>query len=707
MIKNIILLFASLLLFAGLAKAQVSSVTGQYLQDNNILLNPGFESGIGKWVNSAGTFSIDYSSFVQGKAVGKIVLSTQTLNFYQDSVMFQGQFADNSLQGIGIAYVKTSVAGVKLCARKAGVTSTSLCVTHTGSGKWELLKIPFILGGTSNGVALVTSGNVTGTVLVDETFAGAVNLQAVSDQSRFLGAVAYGAGASASGWRTYTGTGTVQSGSSGFSYNDTTKEITLERAGDYKLDYYASYGVSTAGSGVAIGLFVNGVGEVCTEVALGGADTGPRPIATCNLKNLPANSKIILRQYTSSALAGNAGYLGVFYFAVGNTYSSTNADTDWQSCGHTTSDFTGFGTVSNIQTQCKRQGSDLLIKGNFTPGTGTAVEARVALKFNGSYLTSASSPIIPALQIAGDLRTTGFSSTYFTGSTLIEPSVGYITIGSQTSTSTSLNKSNGSIWTGGTLSFSARVPIDGWENSNIIIGQFNGLESCTNTLECTDVFSAKVSSSGVVTDENTNWINGNCSSGGTGFKVCSFNTGVFTVTPNCQMVSGVTSTTNFLTRINASSSSSVTFLTMNASGTPVDGPFEIMCQKQGVDYIGKTAKAVASDQNVRSIGAIGVDIQSVFFGSGAGCTSVCSTGTCTICGQVGGKITSVQYSSPGIYLVNGIDSTKYICSGTGHTTTASVALSHARTAGTPSIQAVIEASGTNVRNATFTCIGVP
>ena len=65
MIKNLFLFFAVLGMFVALSKAQVSSVTGQYLQDNNLLLNPGFESGIGKWTNSAGTFTADYSVFVQ------------------------------------------------------------------------------------------------------------------------------------------------------------------------------------------------------------------------------------------------------------------------------------------------------------------------------------------------------------------------------------------------------------------------------------------------------------------------------------------------------------------------------------------------------------------------------------------------------------------------------------------------------------------
>ena len=108
MIKNFFLFFWALALFATLSKAQVSSVTGQYLQDNNLLLNPGFESGIGKWTNSAGTFTADYFVFVQGKASGKVVLSSQAMDFYQDSTLFASQLADG-MQAILTVKIKNKI----------------------------------------------------------------------------------------------------------------------------------------------------------------------------------------------------------------------------------------------------------------------------------------------------------------------------------------------------------------------------------------------------------------------------------------------------------------------------------------------------------------------------------------------------------------------------------------------------------------------
>lgn len=70
---------------------------------------------------------------------------------------------------------------------------------------------------------------------------------------------------------------------------------------------------------------------------------------------------------------------------------------------------------------------------------------------------------------------------------------------------------------------------------------------------------------------------------------------------------------------------------------------------------------------VISYGTAEVDIQAVYFGSGASCSSVCSTGTCSICNQTGSKITSVTYDDVGKYRINGLDGTRYSCTGSGNT----------------------------------------
>jgi hypothetical protein len=184
--------------FVTTLKAQVSSVTGQYLQDNNILLNPGFESGIGKWTNSAGTFSIDYANFIQGKASGKIVLSAQALAFTQDSTSFVTALADG-VQGLVSVYVKSEFPA-KVCSRSAGSTITTNCVDVVGNNRWSLYKVPSILGATSNGISVNTDGtSVTGTIYIDESFVGITDLAADVDASKIAGE-AYFAGTASCNW---------------------------------------------------------------------------------------------------------------------------------------------------------------------------------------------------------------------------------------------------------------------------------------------------------------------------------------------------------------------------------------------------------------------------------------------------------------------------------------------------------------------------
>jgi hypothetical protein len=119
------------------------------------------------------------------------------------------------------------------------------------------------------------------------------------------------------------------------------------------------------------------------------------------------------------------------------------------------------------------------MRGKFTSGTSTGVEARVNLKLGGAALTSASSSVIPTIQAAsgpGPLNTNAASQFV----TLIEPSVGYVTFGAQASGNAGLTKLNGSSFlaSGNTYSFPVvRVPINGWTNSNVIIGTFNEVQT--------------------------------------------------------------------------------------------------------------------------------------------------------------------------------------------------------------------------------------
>jgi hypothetical protein len=131
--------------------------------------------------------------------------------------------------------------------------------------------------------------------------------------------------------------------------------------------------------------------------------------------------------------------------------------TAWQ--GYTPT-FQGFGTPSNIEFEWRQVGENVEIRGKFTAGTPTGVEARVTLP---AGLSSAGTSIIPSLQVAGSMATSYFSGTYFSYISLIEPSVSYMTMGVQVSSIAALAKATGSqiASTGTVISFSASIPCAG------------------------------------------------------------------------------------------------------------------------------------------------------------------------------------------------------------------------------------------------------
>lgn len=359
--------------------------------------------------------------------------------------------------------------------------------------------------------------------------------------------------------------------------------------------------------------------------------------------------------------------------------------------------FTGFGTVTVFDCKHRLVGQNREIDCRFTPGTATATEARVSLP-SGDVASSS----LPSISVAGYFAKTGTDIGILP---LKEPSVSYVTFGRQNSTDSGLTKINGnnvSSGSGNPISFFASVPLQGYSGVNT-----NYYAACGAA--CREVFTAKMSSTGVVSDDVGDWINGNCAKTAAGKFDCTFNSGVFTVAPTCFAI--VRSRDGRTVNLNPDTSSTHLFTTAADGGVNEDNTLNLLCIKAGVDAIASRTIVGSFKDVVTSIGSssstsAGADIQSVFFGTGASCTTACSSGTCTICSQTGNKITSVTWISSTIYQINGIDGTKYNCVGTGDNGTALVALLHARNSST-STYARIGAQGADVNRASVICIGVP
>lgn len=145
----------------------------------------------------------------------------------------------------------------------------------------------------------------------------------------------------------------------------------------------------------------------------------------------------------------------IYYASLLETAVEVPNITAWQ--GYTPT-FQGFGTPSNVEFEWRQVGENVEIRGKFTAGITTAVEARVGLP---AGLTSASTSLIPSLQTCGIMGyNTGTAASFYS---LIEPNVSYLTIGRQTSATGGLTKVNGNLFASSTdvFSFFASIPCAG------------------------------------------------------------------------------------------------------------------------------------------------------------------------------------------------------------------------------------------------------
>jgi len=141
--------------------------------------------------------------------------------------------------------------------------------------------------------------------------------------------------------------------------------------------------------------------------------------------------------------------------------------TAWQ--GYTPT-IQGFGTPSAIEFEWRQVGENVEIRGKFTSGTPTSVQARFSLP-NG--YTSAGSGIIPSIQPVGKwVRSAGTGNTQKQAVILIEPSVNYLSISLDDSTNAinPLIKQNGDVilLASETGAFFASVPCAGLSASSSV-----------------------------------------------------------------------------------------------------------------------------------------------------------------------------------------------------------------------------------------------
>ena len=105
-------------------------------------------------------------------------------------------------------------------------------------------------------------------------------------------------------------------------------------------------------------------------------------------------------------------------------------------------------------------------------------------------------------------------------------------------------------------------------------------------LNLDDIYSAKVSISAVVSDENIDWIDGNCTN--TNPTVCTLKG--FTVVPNCWTGAGNVRIVSY----SAQGVATISIDQYDDTGAPTRSNFSLYCQKTGTDYLSASSNAYAT-----------------------------------------------------------------------------------------------------------------
>lgn len=161
-------------------------------------------------------------------------------------------------------------------------------------------------------------------------------------------------------------------------------------------------------------------------------------------------------------------------------------------------------------------------------------------------------------------------------------------------------------------------------------------QQCIRATDCENVFSAKVSASGVVSAENLDWISGDCTSGTT--KTCTFNSGIFTSAPVCEISMLENSTELGISpHFKTLSSSSLSF-TAKGTSAEVNRAVEIVCTKSPPDYkfrniITGTFQDVVTSPNGGRVALCSAKISStgVISDQIGGCFASCTNATTPVC----------------------------------------------------------------------------
>lgn len=323
----------------------------------------------------------------------------------------------------------------------------------------------------------------------------------------------------------------------------------------------ASLNVSTASEGFAVCL-IQGVTEiVCKDVPATGKFTTVSVVGDLITTGLSFGVRLKSTNATSKDVLFDQGYVGIFgQGAVGLGLSMS----DWVDAGTIT--FTGApGSFSSKKRRQVGDSAEYMMIYDLSGAATTTFEVGLDLTVDESKVSSGDAVCyVTAL----DANTVLF----YSGVGRYNSSTNTINIGGPANSAWTTTAPI--TWAStDSVRLNCTVPISGYSSYSAatVVGLVPG----------ETVYSATVSSADAVTNESTNWINGDCTNAGTGLATCTFVTGFFTAEPNCVATA---TTASRIVAITSKSSSSITLEVRNDAGTAIDSGFTLACQRATTDY---------------------------------------------------------------------------------------------------------------------------
>jgi len=278
----------------------------------------------------------------------------------------------------------------------------------------------------------------------------------------------------------------------------------------------------------------------------------------------------------------------------------------------------GLGAPTGVECWHRQNGSSRDVRCRMVSGTSTAVPLTVSLPSGDVIAASSSSASILGFAGIGFLGANSVSVLGLSGESVFK--FGIAVTGTS---NVNVANGNGILSSGQVLSFSVSVPVANLSGSTQVFASQCGAG-------CENVLSASVTSAGVVSKENVDWINGNFVVSNTSTYTGTFNTGIFTVAPNCVFITNSGSNLNGFQDV-ATSATTVVPRFMNTGGVNTASGFDIVCQKQGADYQ-SSRTIVGSFKEVPKVVGINSPKECRYKFGGASATlaapTECTSGTC-------------------------------------------------------------------------------